>query len=254
MSNADRRPSHLPGPSHGDQRISALAERFKLSETAAEQLARLFDLLATDETAPSAIRDRRRILDDHLADSLVAIEIDQVSSARKAADLGAGAGLPGLPLAIACPGMEMTLLESSRRKCEFIARAIAACRIAGASVACERAESWRGGLGRMDLVTARAVGPLPVVIEYAAPLLSLGGVLVAWRGRREPEVEHAAGLAAGQLALELHEARRVSPYPGARNRHLFVWQKVGDTPADFPRRPGVALKRPLGSAPARGGR
>jgi 16S rRNA (guanine527-N7)-methyltransferase len=227
--------------------MGALAERYKLAPTASAKLSIYLELLASDEAAPTAIRDPQRVLEDHLADSLVALEIDQVRSAADAADLGAGAGLPGLPLAIASPALRMTLLESSRRKCDFIERAVTACAVANASVVCERAESWQTGLTRMDVVTARALGPLPVVVEYAAPLLRVGGALVVWRGKREPEVEDAAARAAEHLAMELLEVRAVHPYREVRHRHLYLWLKVGETPAGYPRRPGVALKRPLGS-------
>lgn len=205
------------------------------------------ELLASDATAPTAIRDPQRVLEDHLADSLVALEVEQVRSAVDAVDLGAGAGLPGLPLAIALPALRVALLESSRRKSEFIERAVATCAVPNASVVCERAELWQAGIGRMDLVTARAVGPLPVVVEYAAPLLRIGGALVVWRGKREPDVESAAVFAGEYLALELINVVDAHPYPGARDRHVYVWLKVRETPPGFPRRPGIALKRPLGT-------
>jgi 16S rRNA (guanine527-N7)-methyltransferase len=226
--------------------VAALAERYKLAADAAPKLGLLLELLVTDDAAPTAIRDPRRVLEDHLADSLVALGFAQVTSATTAADLGAGAGLPGLPLAIALPGLHVTLVESSRRKCEFIERAATACAVDNADVVCERAESWSADLGRMDLVTARAVAPLPVVVEYGAPLLRVGGALVVWRGKREPEAEHAAAHAAGHLGLDPVDVRAVRPYPTAQHRHLYVWLKRAQTPAGFPRRPGVALKRPLG--------
>jgi 16S rRNA (guanine527-N7)-methyltransferase len=227
--------------------LRALAERYKLCPGASAKLSAYLELLVTDDTAPTAIRDPRRVLEDHLADSLVALEIEQVAAATDAADLGAGAGLPGLPLAIARPALRLALVESTHRKCDFIQRAVAACGVANARVVCERAESWRAGLRRMDLVTARAIGPLPVVLEYGAPLLRVGGSLVVWRGKREIELERAAALAAEHLALELVEVRDVHPYPEARHRHLYVWLKVKETPGEFPRRPGVALRRPLGA-------
>ena len=105
------------------------------------------------------------------------------------------------------------------------------------------------GSGCCDLVTARALAPLAVVAEYAAPLLALGGTLVAWRGRRDPVDEAAAGRAAAELGLEAREPIHVEPYPGALHRHLHVMVKVAPTPDRFPRRPGVARKRPLGAAP-----
>ncbi len=109
-----------------------------------------------------------------------------------------------------------------------------------------RAEEWGEGVARNDLVLARALAPQPVVLEYAAPLLRLGGTLVDWRGKREsPEEEEAAGRAAALLGLRRTEMRRVVPFEGARDHHLHVFGKVAETPARFPRRAGVARKRPL---------
>lgn len=204
------------------------------------------ELLTTDPHAPTAVRDPRRALDDHLADSLVALEFDEVRSSESIADIGAGAGLPGLPLAIAMPRAELTLVESNGRKCEFIGRAIDDCGLANARVACVRAEDWPDGRERFDLVTARALAPLPVVAEYAAPLLRLGGAVLAWRGRRDRDEETTTERAAAELGLEPREPRRVEPYPGAINRHLQLLVKTRVTPARFPRRPGMARKRPLG--------
>jgi 16S rRNA (guanine527-N7)-methyltransferase len=108
-----------------------------------------------------------------------------------------------------------------------------------------RAEEWRDGLGACDLVTARALAALPVLAEYAAPLLASGGTLVAWKGRRDPREEADGAAAAAQLGLELVEVRPVKPWSAARDRHLHVLRKVAATPDRFPRRPGMAAKRPL---------
>src|SRR5437588_213070 len=83
-----------------------------------------------------------------------------------------------------------------------------------------------------------------VGVEYAAPLLRVGGTLVAWRGRRDREAEAAAVRAAERLGLEVGEVRRVRPFPGAEHRHLHLMLKVIETPRGFPRRPGIAAKRP----------
>ncbi len=103
-----------------------------------------------------------------------------------------------------------------------------------------------GGAGAYDAVTARAVASLAVVVEYAAPLLSVGGVLVAWRGARDAAAEDAAAAAAERLRMAVRGVERVVPFAGAENRHLHVFEKVGPTPPEFPRRPGMARKRPLG--------
>jgi 16S rRNA (guanine527-N7)-methyltransferase len=228
-----------------DRDLAALVDRYSLSGRAGQQLAAFAKLLSSDPAAATAVRDPGRIIDDHLSDALVALELDQVRSATSVADLGSGAGVPGLPLAIALPGIRVAVIESSGRKCAFLARAVAACSLTNVEVVNARAEAWSAGLGRNDLVTARALAPLPVVVEYAAPLLLVGGTLVAWRGRRDAHEEAAAARASSELGLSPVPPLAVHPYSGARHRHLHVMTKVAPTPDRFPRRPGVARKRPL---------
>jgi 16S rRNA (guanine527-N7)-methyltransferase len=228
-----------------DADVRALASRYRLGEPAAERLCVLLGLLVDDPYTPTAIRDRRRAVDDHLADSLVALEVPQLRAGERLVDLGAGAGLPGLPLAIALPQTRVTLVESSRRKCEFIERAVAACGIGNAEVVHARAEAWPDGRDRFDVATARALAGLAVVAEYAAPLLVAGGTLVGWRGRRDRAEEAAAARAAAIVGLEPGAVIEVTPYGGARHRHLHLMSKVMETPERFPRRPGMARKRPL---------
>jgi 16S rRNA (guanine527-N7)-methyltransferase len=201
-------------------------------------------MVAKDPRAPTTIHDPNRVLDDHLADSLVALELDAVAAAPAVVDLGSGAGFPGLPLAIARPQTRFVLVESVARKCEFIERAADSSGLSNIEVVCARAEASEQG--KFNLATARAVAPLDVVLEYAAPLLQLGGFLVAWRGRRVPGDEAAAARAAEILGLQAEGVLRVWPYPQARERHLHLFSKVRETPDRFPRRPGIALKRPLG--------
>jgi 16S rRNA (guanine527-N7)-methyltransferase len=226
--------------------IAALASRYALPQGAPDQLKTLANLLTTDPTAPTTVRDPAAVFDDHLSDSLVALELPLVRAATRIADLGAGAGLPGLPLAIALPDAEVSLVESNRRKCEFLRRAGEACGTGNATIVPARAEEWSEGFGSCDLVTARALAPLAVVAEYAAPLLVDGGALVAWRGKRDPVDEAAAARAAAELGLRMGEPLAVTPYPGALHRHLHVLTKVAPTPDRFPRRTGMARKRPLG--------
>ncbi len=221
-------------------------ERFAPLENA--QLAQIevvLDELGRDPRAPSAVRDERALA-VHIADSLAALELDALPSAGRIVDVGSGAGFPGTPLAIALPGADVTLLESQRRKSEYLAAVCARARIANARAVCARAEDWPEGIGVHDAVTARALASQAVVLEYAAPLLRPGGVLVDWRGRREPDQEERAARAGEELGLRRVELRRVEPFGGARARHLHVFVKAAPTPARFPRRPGVARKRPLG--------
>jgi 16S rRNA (guanine527-N7)-methyltransferase len=108
-----------------------------------------------------------------------------------------------------------------------------------------RAEEWFDGLGAHDVVTARALAELQVLCEYAAPLLADGGELVAWKGAVGEDEASAAAAAAALLGLEPVAALDVQPYPAAERRTLHVFRKVAPTPERFPRRPGMAVKRPL---------
>jgi 16S rRNA (guanine527-N7)-methyltransferase len=210
-------------------------------------------LLAEDPRAPSTVTDPERAWRVHVADSLTGLEIEALRDAGRIADLGAGAGFPGLALAAALPGADVRLVESTGRKCEFMRRAIEAGGFANAGVVCARAEDWArdpppsGGREAQDAVTARAVGRLSTVAELASPLLVDGGVLVAWKGRRHPDEESELERAAKRLAMEPIEVAPVGPYAGSKHRHLHVIRKSGPTPESLPRRSGMAKKRPCGS-------
>ncbi|MGH2865449.1 MAG: 16S rRNA (guanine(527)-N(7))-methyltransferase RsmG [Solirubrobacteraceae bacterium] len=203
-------------------------------------------LLDAEEHAPSAVRTGERAMQTHVADSLVALELELVRGARRIADLGSGVGFPGLALAVALPQAEVSLVESQSRRCEFLGRVCAGAGVENAHVVRARAEEWHEGASRQDLVVARALAQQSVVLEYAAPLLGIGGALVDWRGRRDPTAEAAADRAAATLGMSREEVRRVVPFEGATDRHLHVFVKTTATPARFPRRPGIARKRPLG--------
>lgn len=228
-----------------EARLAALVSRYGLPLAVHAQLAVLLVKLASDPHAPSTVVAPLEAVDVHIADSLAGLELAVIREARSIADLGAGAGFPGLPLAAALPGAHVTLVESNARKCAFIKAAAEQAGLANVNVVAERAEGWSAGIDRCDLVTARALAPLGVIAEYAAPLLRAGGHLVAWKGRRDDQEERDAERAAGQLGLALQEIRPVAPYDGAEHRHLHVLCKIAPTPPRFPRRPGMARKRPL---------
>ena len=167
------------------RRLEQLADRHGLTPDVVDALERLLALLAADPTAPTTLRDPVAAVDAHVADSLSGLELGVVRTARRIADLGAGAGFPGLVLAAALPEADVALVEASGRKCAFLERAAEAMGLRNVEIVAERAESWAAGIASRDLVTARAVAPLAVLVEYAAPLLASGGVLVAWKGRRD---------------------------------------------------------------------
>ena len=205
----------------------------------------LLDRLALPE-APTTVHDRREAERVHLADSLVAVE--HLPRGR-IADLGSGAGVPGLVLAAALPESSFVLVESARRKCEFIRDTAAAMGLANVEVLHARAEEISSPPAPFDAVCARALASLGVLCEYAAPLLATGGRAVFWKGAVEPAEEADGRYAASVLGLSEPEVLPVTPFPGSERRTLWIFTKVAPTPERFPRRPGMAAKRPL-SAPS----
>jgi 16S rRNA (guanine527-N7)-methyltransferase len=225
--------------------LGRLGKRYGLSDGQIDRLAAILSALALDEFAPTTVREPALAVDVHLADSLVALDLEVVRKAASIVDMGSGAGFPGLPLAVALPRSEVKLVESQVRKCMFIERVMAGAGIENAEAVCARVEEWPEGIGVHDVVLARAVAPQLIVLEYAAPLLRLGGALVDWRGQRDPEEERTAMEAAELLGLRRESIRRVEPFEGVRDHHLHVYAKVRETPDRFPRRVGMARKKPL---------
>lgn len=227
--------------------LQDLRDRYRLSADAADRLAILAEILRDDPHAPISTRAPARVWEEHLADSLTGLELSLVRDAGMVLDVGSGAGLPALPLAIALPSALITALDANSRKADWVSRAITRCGLSNARSVAARVEEFADGLSAFDVVTARALAPLAVVVEYAAPLLRMGGALVAWRGRRDTVVEQAASAAAAALGMEPAEVVHVIPFSGATDRHLHVMRKVAPTPERFPRRVGLARKRPLGA-------
>ena len=218
-----------------------------------ETLRRLLDALAAEPDPHTTVSDPQAALEVHVADSLSGLEVPELGRARRIADLGAGAGFPGLVLAIALPRAQVDLIESAGRKTAVIDRLIQAAELDNARSITTRVEDFArlptaagGGRGAYDVVTARAVGPLAVLVEYAAPLLRDGGLLVAWKGARDVSEEASGAAAAEKVGLAVEEVLPVQPYPASENRHLHVFRKISPTPDRFPRRAGMARKRPLG--------
>ena len=183
-------------------------------------------LLATPGlTAVKDVSEARRV---HLDESLAAVEVVREYEGP-IVDVGSGGGAPGIPLAAALPGREVTLLEASRRKCEFLQRWAAEfpnVRIVRGRAEEQPVDAW-------GVVVAKALAAPPVAAEWCLPLVAPGGAAVLFVG---PTVEADRVTAiAEQLAAEPVEAP-----PG-----LLVLRKLGSTPQGFPRRPGIARKRPL---------
>jgi len=197
----------------------------------------------------TAVKSAKEARDIHVADSLAGIEVPAVQEATSIVDIGSGAGFPGLVLAVALPEARITLVDSVRKKMEAAARFAKELGLDNVECVWGRAEeiAAEGSPHReaYDVVTARALAQLGVLLEYSAPLLRENGHLVAWKGAPEPAELAAADAAGRTLGFSPGELIATKPFKRSRARHFYVAQKTSPTDARFPRRAGVALKRPL---------
>ena len=219
-----------------------------------EQLSRLetyADLLATSAHNLTSARDRDQVHSRHLMESLALGKLlsdrGLLPDAAGVLDLGAGGGLPGIPIVIAWPDIRLTLLESVAKKCSFLEDTAKVLRLPGVAVLEGRAETFGRDPDhreRYDLVLARAVAPLPVLLEYALPFLRTSGHLAAVKGssaHREIEAAHAA---LGELSGHIVETLDLES-PGQMPQVVVLVEKTGRMDDRFPRRAGLPSKRPL---------
>ena len=204
-------------------------------------------LLAEERASVSSVVDQRA-WKVHVEDSLTGLEVPELREARRIADVGAGAGFPGLVLAVALPEAHVDLIESVGRKTAFITRAAESAGIPNAAAVNARAEEVARGEARetYDIVTSRAVGRLSTLAELASPLLRENGVLVAWKGKRDEEEENQLERASEALAMTPEQILDVGHRAGSEHRHLHVIRKTAPTPPNLPRKSGLAKKRPQG--------
>lgn len=211
------------------------------------KLENVLALLAEERASVSSVVDERA-WQVHVVDSLTGLEVPGLREAGRIADIGAGAGFPGLVLAVALPEAQVDLVESIGRKCTFMRRATEAAGIPNAAVLNTRSEDLAVADGRetYEAVTARAVGRLSTLAELASPLLKPNGVLVAWKGKRDADEEHQLENASESLAMTPERVLDVGNRSGSEHRHLHVIRKSAPTPTNLPRKPGIAKKRPKG--------
>jgi 16S rRNA (guanine527-N7)-methyltransferase len=228
-----------------------------LDDDARARFARYLELLEVwrGRAGLTALTDPEAVQRRHFGESLALLATLREAGVlppgepARVVDIGAGAGFPGLPMRIAEPALRLTLVESHRRRCEFLRAVVEELALEGVEVVAARAEEAGRDpelRERFDLAVARALAPLPVLVEYALPLLRPDGVLAAPKGSsatRELDEASAAieilgGCAEDPLPLSLPE--------GAAPQRVLLVRRCGELPERYPRRPGVPSKRPLG--------
>ena len=183
----------------------------------------------------------------HFADSLMPLAYPgTIPREGRAADVGSGAGFPGLPLAVFCPGVRFCLIEAQEKRCAFLRDCISLMDLKNAEVIHVRAEDAgrREALREsFDLTVARAVAPLNVLCEYLAPLTKIGGKCVCWKGAPDMEERRDGDHAANMLGFGAGET--LSFREADAERTLYIYRKLSTTPEKYPRRNGIPSKRPL---------
>lgn len=207
-------------------------------------------LLWNEKISLTALREPKHIALGHFADSLAPMTIDDVFKAKTAAaiDIGTGAGFPGLPLKIANPGWKMTLVESVGKKCDFLRSAVASMELNRVEILYKRSEELghdKDHREKYDFAFARALSGLSTLIEYGLPFLKIGGMLIAHRGRTAADEITRVNVALEELGGEIAGIQHYEIPELGGSRALVMVKKVRPTSKHYPRRTGVASKRPL---------
>lgn len=218
----------------------AQCEAFDWYQTTLIEWNERFNLTAI--TAPDEIEIK------HFLDSLTCLLVMGKNPGGRLVDVGSGAGFPGLPLKIAVPSFQVTLVESVGKKAAFCQHVVDEMELGEVMVVNARAEEIgqdEAHRGAYDWAVARAVAAMPVLVEYLLPLLKLGGKAVIQKGETGPAETHSADAAIRMLGGKVEQVRRLDLPRVVEARYLIVVEKVAATPEKYPRRPGIPAKRPL---------
>jgi 16S rRNA (guanine527-N7)-methyltransferase len=201
-------------------------------------------LRLTALTEPETIQ-RRHFLEPLAL--LVALE-EMAPLGETAIDIGSGAGFPGLPIKIVRPGLKLTLLEAHAKRAAFLRHLVQRLALEGVTVVNGRAEEVAHDLQHReayDLALARAVAPLPTLVELTLPFLRIGGVLAAPKGSRARREVNEAAAALRACGGVVESTRPLDVPGGEKTPTLVIVRKTSGTPQHFPRRPGIPAKRSL---------
>jgi 16S rRNA (guanine527-N7)-methyltransferase len=182
----------------------------------------------------------------HFLDSLTLLQAIKLTN-EKVIDIGTGAGFPGIPLKITCPGIELTLLEATQKKTAFLTHIVNLLKLNNTMVVWQRAETYaKEKRGFFDLAVARAVANLSTLCELCLPFVKVGGRFIAYKEAAVADEVAKAGCAIKELGGQLAEIKKVQVFgPETINRSLVIINKIVETPCKYPRRPGMAKKNPF---------
>ncbi len=233
----------MPSPDLTDNAAGPAELALPLTELQRGQAERFLELLlaANEQFNLTALRSPEEAWERHVVESLRVVPL--LGPCKTLLDVGSGGGVPGMLFAIACPDTQVTLLEATEKKALFLETTAKALGLDNVTVVCRRAEQAAGVgepmRGAFDLVTARAVAALRILLELTVPFLRVGGTLVAVKGERAPSELLEAERAMKLLNVELVDSERQSTATVLRLR------KTAPTSDKYPRRSGEPKRRPL---------
>lgn len=221
----------------------------ELNDYQINQLIKFNEYLQEENTKYNltAITDPKEVAIKHFLDSFYIAEIESFQNSNSIIDVGSGAGFPGIPLAIAYPNKQFVLVDSLRKRVNFINKLKVKIDLTNIKALHKRAEkiaSEKIYRESFDFVTARAVAKMNVLSEYCLPLAKIGGVFVAMKLEGSDQEINNAKQAIELLGGEIKNTFQYS-LPEDKQYELIVIEKVRNTPQKYPRRPGIPSKRPI---------
>ncbi|MDR1800563.1 MAG: 16S rRNA (guanine(527)-N(7))-methyltransferase RsmG [Lachnospiraceae bacterium] len=240
-----------------DQRISLLQKRFsqakiKYTEDQIHKFLRYYDLLIETNKVVNltSITDFDDVISLHFVDSISILNFIDVDRFNSIIDIGTGAGFPGIPLKIMCPDLNITLLDSLKKRCTFLEFVIKELELEKACVLHSRAEDIGhddAHRNHYDLCVSRAVASISILSEYCLPLLRIGGTMVLYKSKRASEeiieAENALNILGARLLNKVDLNLKTSN--DEYDRSLVVVSKIKETPVKYPRKAGKPEKSPL---------
>lgn len=211
----------------------------------------LFNTLVMEtntHTNLTTIKDGADSAKKHFLDALNPIATDLISKAKKVIDVGSGAGFPGIPLAIMYPDVHFTLLDTLKKRCDFMQDSVVALELENVEIVWQRAETLGQTIGyreEFDVACARALASMPTLLEYLLPFIRVGGYAVFYKGKSpENEITQSAN-AMSLLGVDNFSIVPYTIFDETAHYCMVIGEKNRPTPAKYPRKAGLPTKRPL---------
>ncbi|WP_273341294.1 16S rRNA (guanine(527)-N(7))-methyltransferase RsmG [Alloiococcus otitis] len=227
------------------------ADGFDLNQDQLDQFDRYLKLLQewNEKVNLTAITESEEVYLKHFYDSIcLAKYVDLASSDFRLCDVGSGAGFPALPLKILFPNLRVTIVDSLRKRIDFLEVLVEALGLTGVDLYHDRAETFgqnKDFRASFDYTTARAVARMNVLAELCLPLNKLGGTFIAMKASSAPEELEEAKAAIATLGGKVREDAAFDLPEDGGTRHMIIIDKKKESPNKYPRKPGTPNKKPL---------